>query len=194
MEIKAVLLDLDGVLRHWNNQKLFDVEDSLNLVRGYLLKNAFESALLHRAITGLITHEQWMKEVIDKVSIEIGASSSEILMNAWIASDFTLDREIYNALKEQYPEAKFALLTNATDKLKEDLAGTFILEEFDYIFDSSEIGFAKPDRRIFEYALEKLGVRAGEVLYIDDSEGNVDVGKGMGLEVEMYKVPLETLA
>lgn len=183
MEIKAVLLDLDGVLRHWNNQTLFNVEDTLKLERGFLLKHAFETSLLNRAITGLISHDHWMKEVSDKVTTEIGATSSEMLMNAWISSEFTLDKELYTALKEKYPEAKFALLTNATDKLNSDLAGTFILEEFDYIFNSSEIGFAKPDKRIYEYVLERLGVRAGEVLYIDDSKGNVDVARGMGFQI-----------
>ena len=53
--------------------------------------------------------------------------------------------------------------------------------EFDSIFNFSEIGLAKPDKRIYEYVLEKLGVGAGEVLYIDDSDGNVDVARGGGL-------------
>jgi FMN phosphatase YigB (HAD superfamily) len=34
---------------------------------------------------------------------------------------------------------------------------------------SGEVGFGKPDRRIFTTALERLGVRAGEAIAIGDS-------------------------
>lgn len=40
-----------------------------------------------------------------------------------------------------------------------------------------------PSKRIYEYVLDRLGVGAGEVLYIDDSKGNVDVARGMGFQV-----------
>ena len=43
---------------------------------------------------------------------------------------------------------------------------------FDHLFTSEECGFEKPDRRMFEWALETFGVGAGECLMVGDSFEN----------------------
>jgi FMN phosphatase YigB (HAD superfamily) len=44
---------------------------------------------------------------------------------------------------------------------------------YDVIIDSSEVGAIKPETKIFEIAMEKAGVPAEEILFIDDSRVNV---------------------
>ena len=39
---------------------------------------------------------------------------------------------------------------------------------FDYIFISEEIGFNKPDIRIFEYALNKMKISADKAIFVGD--------------------------
>jgi putative hydrolase of the HAD superfamily len=52
---------------------------------------------------------------------------------------------------------------------------------FEYIFISEEIGYNKPDRRIFEFALKKMNASPTEVLFVGDDyevdiEGAADAG------------------
>lgn len=62
--------------------------------------------------------------------------------------------------------------------------------EYDDLFDSSfyscELGVAKPDAAYFSTVLDRLGVPAGEVLFVDDSVANVDGARGVGLLAEHW--------
>jgi 2-haloacid dehalogenase len=63
-----------------------------------------------------------------------------------------------------------ALVTNGIAAVqKRRFAASPITPYFRSIVISEEVGIAKPDPRIFRPALEKIGVRAGEVLYVGDS-------------------------
>ncbi len=44
----------------------------------------------------------------------------------------------------------------------------------------------KPDRRIFEMALEQFGVAAGETLFIDDLQPNIAAARALGFETIHY--------
>ena len=56
-------------------------------------------------------------------------------------------------------------------------------ELFNFIVDSSSVGIRKPDPRIFQLALAQLGdVSAGEVLFLDDYQANVDAARALGLQ------------
>ena len=54
-------------------------------------------------------------------------------------------------------------------------------ELFDDVVDSSEVGLRKPDRRIFELSLERLGVPADRAAFVDDAPGNVEGARRAGL-------------
>lgn len=83
-----------------------------------------------------------------------------------------------------------AILSNSipitTAKVREDLAGVFDVEIF-----SDEVGLRKPDPRIWEMALEKLGKNPEQCLYIDDKGKNLSVPSEMGMAVEEFASPEE---
>jgi HAD superfamily hydrolase (TIGR01509 family) len=56
------------------------------------------------------------------------------------------------------------------------------LDGFDGIIVSGREGLVKPDPRIFELFLTRFGLRAEDVLFIDDSERNVVAARGVGME------------
>jgi HAD superfamily hydrolase (TIGR01549 family) len=65
---------------------------------------------------------------------------------------------------------KLGLVTNGdTDAQRGRLQATELDRFFETIVISDEVGCAKPDARIFERALEELGVRAEEALFVGDS-------------------------
>jgi putative hydrolase of the HAD superfamily len=59
---------------------------------------------------------------------------------------------------------------------------------------SGEVGLRKPDPAIYELALERLGLRADRVLFIDDAEPNVLGARASGLQALLHMDHLSTRA
>lgn len=64
------------------------------------------------------------------------------------------------------------VISNFDSRLHRILAGLGVGECFDEVFVSSAVGHAKPDRRIFQAALQKNGLTPGQAAHIGDSETN----------------------
>ena len=61
------------------------------------------------------------------------------------------------------------VLSNNSSILKWQLSSLGITERFDTVTWSEEAGVEKPDARIFEIGLERIGANPGEVIYVGDS-------------------------
>ena len=59
---------------------------------------------------------------------------------------------------------------------------------------SYELGLAKPEREIYDYAVSDLGIAAEHVLFIDDNQINVDGAIAAGLQSGLAKGPTEAAA
>ena len=51
----------------------------------------------------------------------------------------------------------------------------------EWTFVSCEIGIRKPDRAIYEYAVETIGTDAKRLVFVDDREENVDAARAVGM-------------
>jgi 2-haloacid dehalogenase len=63
------------------------------------------------------------------------------------------------------------------------------LDWFDFIVISGEIGLVKPSQEIFEVLLEKIGRRAEECVFIDDSPTNVIAARTLGFNAIHFCSP-----
>ncbi len=73
---------------------------------------------------------------------------------------------IVNAIKKQ---VKVAIITNgSTQRQKAKIINTQLNSCFDKIIISEEVGISKPDKRIFELALNKLNVQPEAALFVGD--------------------------
>jgi putative hydrolase of the HAD superfamily len=92
--------------------------------------------------------------------------------------------EILPALRERYC---LGLLSNANDDLRQVLTERWqIADLFDDMIISAEVGLLKPDRRIYELAVQRLGVQPDEALFIDDMPVNVEGAQIAGLQAFQY--------
>ena len=74
--------------------------------------------------------------------------------------------KIVNAIKRQ---VKVAIITNgSTQRQKAKIRKTDLNNCFDIIIISEEAGFSKPDKRIFELALNKMNVQPEAALFVGD--------------------------
>ena len=55
------------------------------------------------------------------------------------------------------------------------------LEHFEEILVSGEVGLIKPDPAIYHLTLERFGLRAAEVFFVDDLAVNVEAARALGL-------------
>ncbi len=86
------------------------------------------------------------------------------------------------AIRLRSAGVRTALVTN-NDRAAFEASGPRLpFEEwFDVVVFSSDAGFAKPDHRIFQYALNALGIEAREAFFFDDVPRNVDAAEALGI-------------
>ena len=75
------------------------------------------------------------------------------------------------------------MLTNNAKELETFWRPLLAVDElFDDVVDSSAVGLRKPDARIYELSLSRLGVSASEAVFIDDAAGNVEGARAVGMQ------------
>lgn len=75
--------------------------------------------------------------------------------------------EVLEALHQE--GYRLGVISNWDVLLPGILEATGLLDHFDHVSASGLVGFAKPDRRIFEHALQGLGVQPSESVHVGDS-------------------------
>jgi putative hydrolase of the HAD superfamily len=87
-------------------------------------------------------------------------------------------------LKKSY---KTGLLSNSSIEYLSRIIARHELESlFDAMTISAEVGIIKPDPRIFEHILDRLGVGAAEAVLIDDNPRNVEAASRLGIKGIVY--------
>jgi putative hydrolase of the HAD superfamily len=82
---------------------------------------------------------------------------------------------------------KTGILSNIGDAMELGVLGRFpALSEFTHHTFSHRLGIAKPDAEIYRHAVQGLGVPAGEILFVDDREENIEAGRAAGMVAVQY--------
>ncbi len=77
-----------------------------------------------------------------------------------------------------------AIVTNNALEFRQTWRVLLPLDElFDAVVDSCEVGFRKPDPRIFQHTLTLLGgIAPSRALFLDDYEGNLRAARALGMQ------------
>jgi putative hydrolase of the HAD superfamily len=106
-----------------------------------------------------------------------------------------LDLELVSLLKSLRPRYKTAILSNAWSNARESFTQTFHLDEaVDMFIISSEERVAKPDARLYQRAAERLGVKPGEAVLVDDFIANIEGARAAGMQAIHYQPGLDVQA
>ncbi|MFB9906847.1 HAD family hydrolase [Allokutzneria oryzae] len=97
------------------------------------------------------------------------------------------------ALLEELDEAgvQLALLSNAPASFGAAVREQPWTRRFRHLVFSGDLGVAKPDPAIWTALLERLGARAGDCLFLDDRQPNIDGARLAGLTAELWTGPEE---
>lgn len=180
MPISTVLLDLDGVVRHFDPAHVASVEEKHGLAPGILMERAFEADLLHSVITGGIPRVRWVEEV--GLAVDSPSAAEE-----WMAERGVVDLEMLIEVdKLRSSGVVVAVLTNGTDTIPAEMKELKLVDRFDAIFSTSQIGYAKPDRRAFEHVCKALEVDPALVFFTDDSESKLAGAIELGMTARQF--------
>lgn len=103
-----------------------------------------------------------------------------------------LNRGIAGVIRQLKPHYKIGLLSNAgRDLLDEFMAEHNIAHLFDAVVASSETGYIKPQREIFEIAAQRLDLPLEALYFIDDSPSNVAAAVSFGMQAHTYTTVAE---
>lgn len=161
--IKVIIFDLGGPIVDWEegmNAVYRKHEDHRNLERD-TLRNLFQQYI----DGGLVGNFHSIAHFFDKTRPTI---------------DMTIEE-----LKKKY---KIALLSNFSNGLENFLQEVFkIYHLFDLVVSSYNVKMKKPDRRIYEHTIEKLGILPEEAVFIDNLEENVKGAEAVGIKGIIFK-------
>ncbi len=183
---RALLIDLDGVIRRWDWLPQGSIEERFGLPAGAVAGAAFEPALLDEAVLGRITDEEWRRGTVARLAETYRLETAMAAVAAWSAPAGVVDWAVLDLVRQARRRAQVCLVTNASTRLEVDLERLGILEAFDAIVNSSRVGARKPDARIFEAALAAADVAAAHALYVDDKPGFVAAAQGLGLRGHVF--------
>ncbi len=179
--IDTVIFDVGGVLvrsagrenrRRWENKLHLEEWESEEIV--------FNSQMGTKAQLGQISERElwlWVAERLNLTSEDL-----EVFRNDFWADDL-VDSVLVELIKELRPDYQTAIISNATESLRTNLAKTHeIADVFDLIVCSAEEGVMKPDQEIYLRTLTRLNRPAIDCLFIDDTEENVNAARALGIK------------
>lgn len=189
--IQAVVFDLDGVIRHWNDPDLDRVEEAHGLEPRTILDVAFSPELGPAAITGRLTYREWMDRIRAEVINRHGPAVAPAL-DVWEDNVGMVDTEMVALLRRLRGRVPVALLSNGTTRLRRDLHVLDLLDELDVVFNSAEIGIAKPDPEVFLHVCRELGTAPPRTAFVDDLAANVEGAASLGMPSHQHISPPTT--
>lgn len=182
---RAVLFDMDGVVRHWDAVGARAGEAAAGLPEGAVESVAYAIPEFDRTQVGACTAREWA-DAVGRALVSRYGPGAEVAAEHYFAYAGRVDSEMVELVAAVREHATVALLSNATDQLREHLAHHELLDTFDVVFCSAELGVAKPDTAIFEHAAGVLGVATGECFFTDDRPENVDGARRAGMHAEVF--------
>jgi len=190
--IRAVLFDFGGVFtpspfdaaRDAGEESGLSHREAVELVFGPYDRDTDHP--WHRVERGELTFEEY-REAVRSESAERGVELDPLDVLRRIGGSSTggvVREDMVDVVRTiRITERKTALVTNNVAELRDLWRPLLPLDElFDTVVDSSEVGVRKPDPRIFELTLERIGgIEPVEAVFLDDYAGNVSAAERFGM-------------
>jgi epoxide hydrolase-like predicted phosphatase len=188
MSIRAIIWDLGGViLRTEDRTPRLQLAERLGMTYDDLDRLVFESQSSKLATVGIIDETRHWESVCKTLNLPVEEVPD--FQASFFGGDH-IDMTLLDTIRSFKPRYRTGLLSNAWSGLRKYIENDWnISEAFDDIIISAEVGLAKPDQRIYQLAIDRLGVAADEAVFIDDVLGNVEGAQAAGLSAIKFQNP-----
>lgn len=180
---RALLLDLGNVLVFHDNPLLFRRLGA----RAGLSPPQVEQRMMDAGWTavdrGLLGPEGIRRHVCQALGVDLPAEEFTAL---W-SSHFTVNEAVLPRVEGLVGRVKLALLSNTNVLHAAYLRPRLpLLERFDHVLLSCEVGHVKPEPAFFQEALSRLGCAPQEVAFFDDVAEYVAAANALGLRGHLF--------
>ena len=192
VKIKCILFDIGGVLVDWHMSwitaevsKRFDINENM-------LISAFDKHL-PKLDSGKIDESNFWNNVGIDTDSDLLKNNKESLWNTYFRKNAIPNHDV-KKLSMDLKENGFDIgIISNIEKITHTVVEDWdMLSHFKHKFMSYQIGFSKPDPRIYEHVIQKLPYTEDELLFIDDKLPNVESAKNSGMS-SIHFINLENL-
>lgn len=178
--MRGLIVDWGGVL----TAGVFDAFDAFCAAEGLppgRIADAFRNEpLATELLVGFECGRIAPAEFEERLAAHHGVSPEGLLDRLFVGGADSLDLAMHEAV-EQFRAAgvRTALLSNSWGPERYDRSRWESM--FDAVVLSCDHGVRKPDRAIYEIALQEIGLPAPECVFVDDIGGNLKPARAMGM-------------
>lgn len=119
-----------------------------------------------QVLIGRVSEADWWEVVRLRLAVDRRLIDD---LRADLARRETWDVDLVGLLRGLSGTARTSIVSNTWPELRTRMASRGLLDIVDELVLSCEVGYAKPDPRIYEVALDRMGVRPAEALFVDDT-------------------------
>jgi putative hydrolase of the HAD superfamily len=187
----AVFLDIGGVLMPEYLPAAVDEWSARLGISGESLVAAVFRGNDDQVLIGRVSEPAWWRVVGDRLGVgpDLAAELRRDLVSreAWDGAMLALLRELRG-------RASIAVISNAWPHMRASLERAGLVGTLDAVVLSCEVGWAKPDARIYTAALQRVAADPGDVLFIDDTRGHVAAAESLGMTGHVHVGTASTIA
>jgi putative hydrolase of the HAD superfamily len=184
--IRGVLFDYGGVLttpprrsiEEWVLREGIDPGSFSRVLKAWLSRNAPTGNPLHRLETGHLSAAEFNAELTRELLMADGTPVPEADHLAGIFSTILPEPAMVGFIRRlRDRDVPLALISNSWGN---DYPAE-VLDLFDEVVISGEVGLRKPQPEIYHLTLERLGLLPAEAALVDDGSPNIDAAGRLGL-------------
>ena len=184
--IQVIFFDLGNVIVPFNNyqiaEKLCRFSDNREFqdpkkIFSYLFD--LEKGVINDFDKGKMSPSEFFETVKTSLGLTI---TYDQFVPIW-TEIFTENQDISEIIRALKPKWRLGLLSNTDPLHFQYVVSTFpIVSVLEKWILSYEVGFKKPDPRIFQKAMEWASVEPEKILFIDDTKGHVEAAVSLGMQ------------
>ena len=191
MPIRAVFFDFGGVILRTEYQSPRQcLAQRFGMDYDDIDKVVFGSESARRASMGEITEDAHWAQVLKR--LKRPASEAKSFQDEFFGGD-VIDRSLVEFIRSLRGKVHTGLISNAWSGLREFITKEKVVDIFDTVIISAEVGTIKPSARIYEIALEQAKVGASEAVFVDDMPANIEACEKLGMQGVLFNDPEKSL-
>lgn len=185
--IKVIIFDLGGVIFSFDGGG-YEAREKLAFLFNLdkeRLHNLWFQRYKRDLILGIKNEEDYLTDIIKTFNLKTSLKE----LNRIIENFNTVDESMIELVKKLKENYLLVVLNNESKGWNQYRIKKFYLNDyFELIFSSSDVGLAKPDKKIYKLVLNNLkGINPSEVLFIDNREENLPPAEELGIKTILFK-------